>query len=64
MNRKVGMMGRRCCKTFDAGASTAAGVSLKFPGGEIKTLRFTPLCYNTSNLALCETPLVFGAAET
>jgi hypothetical protein len=45
-------------------AGAAAGVPLKFPGGEVKTLRFTPLCYNTSNLTLCETPLVFAAAET
>ena len=49
-------------RTWVEGA--VAGVPLKFPTGEIKTLRFTPLCYNTSNLTLCETPLVFGAAET
>ncbi|MCY2994276.1 MAG: twin-arginine translocation signal domain-containing protein [Planctomycetota bacterium] len=42
----------------------AASVPLKFPSGEIKTLRFTPLCYNTSNLTLCETPLVFSAVES
>ncbi len=42
----------------------AVGVPLKFPGGEIKTLRFTPLCSNTSNLTLCETPLVFSDAES
>jgi hypothetical protein len=48
-------------RTWVEGA--AAGVPLKFPGGEVRTLRFTPLCYNTSNLTLCETPLVFGAAE-
>jgi hypothetical protein len=38
-------------------------VPLKFPGGEIRTIRFTPLCSNTSNLTLCETPLVFRDAE-
>ena len=37
----------------------AVGVSLAFPDGQTKMLRFTPLCYNTSNLTLCETPLVF-----
>jgi len=37
----------------------AVGVPLKFPNGETKVLRFTPLCCNTSNLTLCETPLVF-----
>ncbi|MGO8752025.1 MAG: hypothetical protein ACLQNE_39290 [Thermoguttaceae bacterium] len=42
----------------------AAAVPLKFPGNEIKTLRFTPLCSNTSNLTLCETPLVFRSAAT
>jgi hypothetical protein len=41
----------------------AVGVPLKFPGGEIRTIRFTPLCSNTSNLTLCETPLVFRDAE-
>jgi hypothetical protein len=56
---------------FDEGAGArcwvegaAVGVPLKFPNGEIKTLRFTPLCSNTSNLTLCETPLVFRNAET
>ena len=42
----------------------AVGVPLKFPSGETKTVRFTPLCSNTSNLTLCETPLVFHDAET
>jgi hypothetical protein len=42
----------------------AVGVPLKFPDGQVKTLRFTPLCSNTSNLTLCETPLVFRSAET
>lgn len=41
----------------------AVGVPLKFPNGDIRTLRFTPLCSNTSNLTLCETPLVFRNAE-
>jgi hypothetical protein len=39
----------------------AVGVPLKFPNGETRTLRFTPLCSNTSNLTLCETPLVFAS---
>lgn len=39
---------------------SAVAVPLAFPGGANRTLRFTPLCYNTSNLTLCETPLVFG----
>ncbi|MHB9077871.1 MAG: hypothetical protein ACYC3X_10285 [Pirellulaceae bacterium] len=42
----------------------AVGVALAFPDGPTKTLRFTPLCYNTSNLTLCETPLVFQSAES
>jgi hypothetical protein len=42
---------------------SAVGVPLKFSSGETKTVRFTPLCYNTSNLTLCATPLVFRAAE-
>jgi hypothetical protein len=55
---------------FDAGPGArcwvegaAVGVPLKFPSGEIRMLRFTPLCSNTSNLTLCETPLVFRSAE-
>ena len=42
---------------------SAANVLVKFRDGEQKTLRFTPLCYNTSCLSLFDTPIVFGAAE-
>ena len=37
----------------------AVNVPLKFPSGETITLRLWPLCANTSNLTLHETPLVF-----
>ena len=39
-----------------------ANVSVKFSDGAEKTLRFTPLCYNTSCLSLFDTPIVFGEA--
>ena len=32
--------------------------------GKERTLRFTPMCYNTSTLSFFETPVVFGAAAT
>lgn len=41
----------------------AVNVPLKFPNGETKAVRFSPLCFNTSNLTLCETPLVFRPRE-
>ena len=41
-----------------------ANVPVAFPDGKERTLRFTPLCYNTSNLSLFETPVVFGADRT
>jgi hypothetical protein len=47
--------GSRC-----AVAGSAANVPVKFPGGEVRTLRFVPECYFTSCLALHETPIVFG----
>jgi hypothetical protein len=51
--------GARCWVT-----GAAASVALQFPDGQAKTLRFTPLCFNTSNLTFCETPLVFHLAAT
>ena len=47
--------GARC-----AVQGSAANVPVKFPGGEVRTLRFVPECYFTSCLALHETPIVFG----
>ena len=54
---------------FDDGSTSRTGVhgapanvSVKFPDGGEKTLRFTPLCYNTSCLSLFDTPIVFGEA--
>ena len=44
-------------------AGSAANVTTRFPDGESKTLRFTPLCYNTSCLSLFDTPFVFGGVE-
>lgn len=41
-----------------------ANVAVVFPGGKERTLRFTPLCYNTSTLSLFETPVVFGGSRT
>jgi hypothetical protein len=38
---------------------SAVEVRLKFPSGEVRPVRFTPMCYNTSNLSLFETPVVF-----
>ncbi len=55
---------------FDEGATSrcgvagsAANVTTRFPSGESKILRFTPLCYNTSCLSLFDTPIVFGGVE-
>jgi len=42
---------------------SAVNVPVKFHNGEVKELRFTPLCYNTSNLSLWETPIVFQGVE-
>jgi hypothetical protein len=42
---------------------SAANVSVKFPDGTQKDLRFTPLCYATSCLSLFDTPIVFGGPE-
>jgi hypothetical protein len=54
---------------FDDGSTSRTGVqgapanvSVKFSDGGEKTLRFTPLCYNTSCLSLFDTPIVFGEA--
>jgi hypothetical protein len=54
---------------FEDGQTTRCGVPgspanvpVLFPGGKERTLRFTPLCYNTSNLSLFETPVVFGGS--
>jgi len=38
---------------------SAVQVPLKFASGKIEMVRFTPMCYNTSNLSLFETPVVF-----
>jgi DUF1680 family protein len=35
-------------------------IPVKFPDGQVRTLRFVPECYFTSCLALHETPIVFG----
>jgi hypothetical protein len=37
-----------------------ATVPVQLSDGQVKALRFTPMCYNTSCLALFETPIVFG----
>ena len=42
---------------------SAVEVRLKFPSGEVRPVRFTPMCYNTSNLVLFETPVVFRDIE-
>jgi hypothetical protein len=42
---------------------SAVEVRLKFPSGEVRPIRLTPMCYNTSNLALFETPVVFRDIE-
>lgn len=39
-------------------------VNLKFPGGNVRPMRFTPMCYNTSCLSLFETPVVFLGVES
>lgn len=39
---------------------TVATVPVQLSDGQVKPLRFTPMCYNTSCLALFETPVVFG----
>ena len=44
-------------------AGSPANVSVKFPDGKNKTLRFTPLCYNTSCLSLFDTPIIFSGTE-
>ena len=44
-------------------AGSPANVSVKFPDGTRKTLRFTPECYNTSNLSLFDTPIFFSGTE-
>jgi hypothetical protein len=38
----------------------AVNVPLQFSGGERRTLRFWPLCYNTCNLTYYETPIAFA----
>ena len=55
---------------FEEGLTTRCGVPgspanvlVKFPDGRKRTLRFTPMCYNTSNLSLFDTPIVFGGTE-
>lgn len=47
-------------RTWVEGAE--ATVPVKFPNGNVKPLRFTPECYNTSCLAWFETPVVFHDA--
>ncbi len=41
----------------------AVEVQLKFAANDVRTVRFTPMCYNTSNLSLFETPIVFRGVE-
>jgi hypothetical protein len=38
---------------------TVATVPVQLSDGKVKPLRFTPMCYNTSCLALYETPVLF-----
>ncbi|MBN2295309.1 MAG: glycoside hydrolase family 127 protein [Pirellulales bacterium] len=42
---------------------SAVEVQLKFPGGAEHAVRFTPMCYNTSNLSFFDTPIVFQDAK-
>ena len=44
-------------------AGSAVEVRLKFSGSDVRPVRFTPMCYNTSNLSLFETPVVFRDVE-
>ena len=47
--------------TSSCGVLGAPGnVAAAFPDDTERTLRFTPLCYNTSNLSLFETPIIFS----
>jgi len=39
--------------------NAAVNVPLQFDSGEVITLRFWPLCYNTSSLNVYETPILF-----
>ena len=55
---------------FDEGPGSPTWVNkssvegrLKFAGGEEHVVRFTPMCYNTSNLSFFETPVVFRSIE-
>jgi hypothetical protein len=48
-------------RTWVEGA--AVMVNLKFPDGNVRPMRFTPMCYNTSCLSLFETPVVFRGVE-
>ncbi|MEI6083163.1 MAG: hypothetical protein WCS70_02560 [Verrucomicrobiota bacterium] len=55
---------------FDDGATSRCGVRgspanvpVRFQDGKQISLRFTPLCYNTSCLSLFDTPIVFGEPE-
>ena len=38
-------------------------VGMKFSGGAEHAVRFTPMCYNTSNLSFFDTPVVFQDSE-
>ena len=42
---------------------SAVEVALRFPGGAEHAVRFTPMCYNTSNLSFFDTPIAFKDAE-
>jgi hypothetical protein len=39
---------------------SAVNVPVQFSDGDVREVRFAPLCYSTSNLTLWETPIVFG----
>lgn len=41
----------------------AVEVNLKFSEGDVRPARFTPMCYNTSNLSLFDTPIMFRGVE-
>jgi len=52
---------------FEEGPGSRCGVDgataslpVKFHDGQVREMRFCPLCYNTSNLSLFETPVVFS----
>ena len=41
--------------------NTAVNVKVRFENGRDETLRFTPLCYNISNLSCYDVPIIFNS---